>query len=482
MATETVKVPELGDTDDVEIIELLIDVGQSVAVDDSLLVLESDKAAMEVPAPLAGVVKSIAVKLGDKVNTGTEICTVEVQASAAPEAPAVPEQPPAQPAPAIAATAAHAPVSTLTVPPPISDAPNHPPLEGGSVRAAHRGGDTPSEQPTTEQPIAKPGKPAYAGPAVRKLARELGVALEQVTGSGLRGRITKGDLQDFVKARMGGGAPTGAGFAPAAGGSFTGIPDIDFSRFGEVEKVPLSKIQKITATNLQRSWQHIPHVAQFHEADVTDLEEFRAQLKPEAERRGVKLTFLPFLLKACAKALQEYPQFNVSLHSSGEYLWQKKYIHLGVAVATDSGLVVPVVRDADRKSIWELAAEVIDLSSRARSRKLSREEMEGACFTVSSLGAIGGTGYIAVINPPEVGILAVGKTTWKPVYKEGGAGGMKDGKPSGVTGSEQGGAFHPRKMLPLTLSYDHKAVNGIDGGHFITHLVKLLSDIRHLSL
>ena len=467
MATETVKVPELGDTDDVEIIELLISEGQSIAIDESLLVLESDKAAMEVPAPLAGVVKSIAVKLGDKVNSGAEICTLEVEAAAS--APAAQEQKPAaapaapQPAPVAAAPAA---------PPPTPAAPPPSPAPAASMPAASQAPAAPASAPAPAAELKKGKKSIYAGPAVRKLARELGVDLAELVGSGARGRITKQDLHTFVKGRVQGSA--GTGMPAPASGSFTGVADVDFSKFGEVEKVPLSKIQKITAANLQRSWQYIPHVAQFHEADVTDLEAFRAQLKAEAEQRGVKLTFLPFLLKACAKALQQYPQFNVSLHSSGEFLWQKKYIHIGMAVATDSGLVVPVLRDVDQKSIWQLAAEVIDLSSRARSRKLSRDEMEGACFTVSSLGALGGTGYVAVINPPEVGILAVGKTAVKPVYV-GGAGGIgADGN-----GNEQP---KPRKMLPLTLSYDHKAVNGVDGGQFITYLVQLLSDIRHLSL
>jgi pyruvate dehydrogenase E2 component (dihydrolipoamide acetyltransferase) len=291
---------------------------------------------------------------------------------------------------------------------------------------------------------------------VRKLARELGVDLTQVRGSGAKSRIIKEDIHGFVKARINSpvAASNGIGIAP--------VPDIDFSQFGEIEEVPRSKLHKLTAANMQRNWNAVPHVAQFNEIDISDLEEFRASLKGEAERKGVKMTFLPFLLKACASALAELPQFNVSLHSSGEYLIQKKYIHIGVAVATEAGLVVPVIRDVDTKSLWELAAEVIELSQKAKDRKLSREEMQGACFTISSLGAIGGTGFIPIVNAPEVAILGVAKTQIKPQFV--------------------GGQFVPRPMLPITLSYDHKAVNGVDGGLFVTHLEKVLSDIRNLIL
>ena len=289
---------------------------------------------------------------------------------------------------------------------------------------------------------------------MRKLARELGVDLHQVSGSGAKSRIIKEDIHEFVKTQLSTAAGAGVGVAPAA--------DIDFSQFGEIEKLPRSKIHKLTAVIMQRNWTTIPHVAQFNEANVTELEDFRAELKPESERKGIKLTFLPFLLKACAKALIEYPQFNVSLHSSGEYTIQKKYVHIGVAVATEAGLVVPVIRNADQKTIWQLAAELIELTDKAKQRKLSRYDMQGACFTISSLGAIGGTGFIPIVNAPEVAILGVGKTAIKPVFID--------------------GEFKPRKMLPLTLSYDHKALNGVDGGLFSTYLVKVLADIRHLSL
>ncbi len=419
-----VNVPDLGTDDEVDVIELHVNVGDSIAVDDPLITLESDKAAMEVPASDAGVIEELLIKVGDKVKTGSAILKLQSRSAAAKPVEAAPTP---EPAPAsddsASKSAASAPVAT----PPAAKAATPAPTTSGKV---------------------------YAGPAVRKLARELGVDLATVPGSGARGRIIKEDVHEFVKARING---------PAAGGvAVSAVPDIDFSQFGEIEKVDRSKLHKVTAVNMQRNWSSVPHVAQFNEADVTDLEAFRAELKSEAERRGTKLTFLPFLLKACAKALQEYPQFNVSLHSSGEYLIQKKYVHIGMAVATAAGLVVPVIRDVDKKSIWELAEEVLALSAKARDRKLTMEEMQGACFTISSLGAIGGTGFIPIINAPEVAILGVAKTDIKPVYID--------------------GEFKPRKMLPLTLSYDHKALNGVDGGQFADYLVRLLGDIRHLAL
>ena len=546
MSIENIKVPDLGDASEVEVIELLVSVGQSVEENDSLLVLESDKAAMEIPAPMAGVVKSISVNLGDQVSTGSEMLSLEVAASGSHDAePAESEKEPeaveettapepekAEPAPAAAAPAAAAkgPTSqTIEVPDLGSDdeveiieihikekdaieaddvlitlesdkaamdvpAPYAGVIEsllvsvGDKVKtgsqiakimaeapAATQEAAQPVEAPEASKPAQEAAKPepapqpaatqpaaaasdtskkVYAGPAVRKMARELGVDLGQVTGSGAKSRILKEDVQEFVKSRL--NAPAGQGAALAT------VPDIDFSQFGEVEQVPRSKLHKLTAVNMQRNWNSVPHVAQFNEVDVTDLEEFRAELKSEAERRGVKMTFLPFLLKACAKALIEYPQFNVSLHSSGEYVIQKKYVHIGMAVATEAGLVVPVIRDVDKKTIWQLAEEVIELSNKAKSRKLTAAEMQGACFTISSLGAIGGTGFIPIVNAPEVAILGVGKTDIKPVYL--------------------GGEFVPRKVLPITLSYDHKAVNGVDGGLFATYLGKLLGDVRHLAL
>ncbi len=414
-----IEVPDLGTDDEVEVIEIHVKAGDTVAADDSLITLESDKAAMDVPAPMAGVIESMSIAIGDKVKTGTAIGKILGEVASAPEAAvSVPETKPE------------------------------------ATPAAEPAAATSQQAASPSQPVISGNANVYAGPAVRKLARELGVDLTLVPGSGAKARIIKEDIHEFVKSRINGVAASGTNVAA--------IPDIDFSQFGEIKEVPRSKMQKLTAVNMHRNWSSVPHVAQFNEADVTDLEEFRAELKSEAERKGTKLTFLPFLLKACAKALAELPQFNVSLHSSDEYLIQKKYIHIGMAVATEAGLVVPVIRDVDQKTIWQLAAEVIELSDKAKSRKLKREDMQGACFSISSLGAIGGTGFIPIINAPEVAILGVAKTEIKPVYID--------------------GAFVPRKMLPYTLSYDHRAVNGVDGGQFVTLLSKLLADVRHLAL
>jgi pyruvate dehydrogenase E2 component (dihydrolipoamide acetyltransferase) len=548
LAIEKITVPDLGEASDVEVIELLVTVGQQVAENDSLLVLESDKAAMEIPAPMAGIVKSIAINLGDTVSTGVEILSLEVEsnnASAEPVADVAAEEmqqaPQADEPSAEAASAsgkAEQPASVesvVTVPDLGTDdevdvieihvsagdrleadqplltlesdkaAMEVPSPQAGEVLeilvkvgdkvktgaevlklSAAAGGDVApaqeapatsseasgkaagdsrpmpasepsrSDQPAAQNiPVSVESTKVYAGPAVRKLARELGVDLALVQGSGARSRVVKEDIHAFVKARIN-GAPTGSvAVAPA-------VPDVDFSQFGPIEELPRTKLQKVTAINMQRNWSTVPHVAQFNEADVTALEDFRNELRPEAEKKGVKLTFLPFLLKACAKALAEYPQFNVSLHSSGEFVIQKKYCHIGVAVATEAGLVVPVIRDVDTKTIYELAREVSELTAKAKSRKLTLEEMQGACFTISSLGAIGGTGFIPIINAPEVAILGVARTEIKPVYAN--------------------GEFAPRKMLPLTLCYDHKALNGVDGGLFADYLVKLLGDIRRLAL
>jgi pyruvate dehydrogenase E2 component (dihydrolipoamide acetyltransferase) len=417
----TVSVPDLGTEDEVEVIELHVKQGDEIAVDESIVTLESDKAAMEVPSPNKGVIESVLISIGDKVKSGSPILQMLGSVNSASE-----------PSVAVAEKADSKTTNTQN---------ESTPIEKSQVKEV-------------SAPAILPGINIYAGPAVRKLARELGADLHQVLGTGEKSRITKEDLHEFVKKRIN---STGAD----QGATMASVSDIDFSQFGEIEQVSRSKLHKLTAANMHRNWNVIPHVAQFNEADITNLEDFRGGLKTEAERRGIKLTFMPFLLKACASALQEFPQFNVSLHSSGEYVIQKKYIHIGVAVATEAGLVVPVVRNVDQKNIWQLAEEVIQFSDKAKQRKLSIEDMQGACFSISSLGAIGGTGFIPIVNAPEVAILGVAKTDIKPVYID--------------------GEFVPRKMLPLTLSYDHKAVNGVDGGLFATHLAKLLSDIRYLS-
>ena len=543
MAKEIIKVPDLGDAGDVEVIEIPVSVGGEVAENDSLVVLESDKAAMEIPAPMAGVVESIAVNLGDRISAGAAILTLAVADSpngdnepSAAESRAIetsggaqaqerePESAPlaspaAEPSPIEVAIpdigvedevdvieihvkpgdaiALDDPLLTLESDKAAMDVPSpaagtveallvkvgaqvktgspvlrlrvaaaSPASAGGGKSpaspAAPASGDketSPASSgpaPGSLAPAPAPGAGAnvYAGPAVRKLARELGVDLTRIGGSGARGRIVKEDVHDFVKASL---SAVPAGAAPAAA-----VPDVDFSRFGEVRQTPRAKLAKVTAANMHRSWLAVPHVAQFEEADVTGLEEFRASMKPEAERRDIKLTPLPFLLKACAACLREFPQFNVSLHSSGEYAIAKQYVHIGVAVATSAGLVVPVIRDVDRKNLWQLAEEIAAVSAKARDRKLAPQDMQGACFTVSSLGAIGGTGFIPIVNAPEVAILGVARTAVKPVWN----------------GSE----FLPRTMLPLTLTYDHKALNGVDGGRFATHLAALLGDIRRLLL
>ena len=543
MSIENIKVPDLGDASEVEVIELLVSVGQSVEENDSLLVLESDKAAMEIPAPMAGVVKSISVNLGDQVSTGSEMLSLEIAESGSPdsaseEEPAAATESTIQEPAAESAKIEEADSVPVAAPGPTSQTIEVPDLGSDDeveiieihikekdaievddvlitlesdkaamdVPAPYAGviesllvavGDkvkagsqiakilasapavqqeapavkqeavqqvqtTASNKPALQQAVAsapvtsrnESSKKVYAGPAVRKMARELGIDLGQVKGSGAKSRILKEDVQEFVKRKI--NAPAGQSVSLAT------MADIDFSQFGEVEQVQRSKLHKLISTNMQRNWNSVPHVAQFNEIDVTDLEEFREGLKGEAERRGARLTFLPFLLKACAKALLEYPQFNVSLHSSGEYVIQKKYVHIGMAVATEAGLLVPVIKNVDQKTIWQLAEEVIELSSKAKDRKLKADDMQGACFTISSLGAIGGTGFIPIVNAPEVAILGVGKTDIKPVYI--------------------GGEFLPRKVLPITLAYDHKAVNGVDGGLFATYLGKLLGDVRHLAL
>jgi pyruvate dehydrogenase E2 component (dihydrolipoamide acetyltransferase) len=424
---ELISVPDIGGDNDVEVIEVHVKVGDDIAKEDTLVTLESDKAAMDVPSPLAGRITALKIKVGDKVSKGSAVLEIEVTSAAAPQnaAAAQVDAKLSAAAPAAASSPVSAPAAART-------------------------------QAIVEEAVGD-GK-VYAGPAVRKLARELGVDLTRVPGSGSRGRVQKEDLHGFVKARL---------QAPASGSASVGsgipaVPDIDFSQFGEIETVPMTKLHKVTALNMHRNWLNVPAVAQFNEADVTELEEFRNAQRKDADKRGLRLTPMPFLLKACAKVLQEYKQFNVSLHSSGEHLIQKKYIHIGVAVATDAGLMVPVLRDVDKKTIWQLSAELAELTEKAKNRRLSKEDMQGACFTISSLGAIGGTGFTPIVNTPEVAILGVSKTQIKPVYIN--------------------NAFVPRQMLPFSLCYDHRAVNGVDAGNFVTRLAEVLSDIRLLLL
>ena len=421
--TRAIEVPDLGTEDEVDVIELHVKIGDSIGVDDPLVTLESDKAAMDVPAPYEGEIQKLLVKVGDKVRTGAAIAVIKSDNHEQSETKSVEREAKVMDS-ADGQTTATQSIQVIT------------PQSGEAI-----------QRPSSLSSV-------YAGPAVRKLARELGVDLGFVTGTGAKNRIIKEDIHAFVKSNIN---------RPASGGStLEAVPDIDFSQFGDIEKIERSKLAKVTAVNMHRNWMAVPHVAQFNKADVTELETFMAELKAEAEKKEIKLTFLPFLLKACEKALKEYPQFNVSLHSSGEYLIQKKYFHIGVAMATDAGLLVPVIKNVDQKSIWDLAAEVIELNTRAKQRKLGIEEMQGGCFSISSLGAMGGSGFIPIVNAPEVAILGVAKTEMEPVFIE--------------------GEFKPRKMLPFTLSYDHKVLNGVDGGLFATYLARILADVRYLTL
>ncbi len=423
-----VTVPDIGDAGDVDIIEVLVAVGDSIDVDTGLITLETDKATMEVPAPLAGVVKELKVNVGDKVSMGSLVLMLEV-GSAAPTP--VPTSVPS-------ASVVAAPADPAPSKPPV---PHHP--SAGS-------------QPKTGG--------VHASPAVRRLAREFGADLTLVKGSGRKGRILKEDVQAFIKYELSRPKATAAtAVAGGAGGlNVIAAPKVDFAKFGEVEEVPLSRIQKISGPNLHRNWVTIPHVTQFDEADITEMEAFRKQQNELAAKKKAdyKITPLVFMMKAVAKALADFPVFNSSLSADGESLIQKKYFHIGVAVDTPNGLMVPVVRDVDKKGIVELSRELTDISIRARDGKLKSADMQGSCFTISSLGGIGGTAFTPIVNYPDVAILGVSKSELKPVWN--------------------GKEFEPRLLLPLSLSYDHRVIDGAEGARFITYLISFLSDIRQL--
>ncbi|MDX1464475.1 MAG: pyruvate dehydrogenase complex dihydrolipoyllysine-residue acetyltransferase [Halomonas sp.] len=434
-----VRVPDLSGSADVPIIEIAASVGDEVDEEDPLITLESDKASMDVPSPYKGKLLELTVKEGDTVSEGDLIGYIEVAGA----------KPAAKPA-------AKAPEQKAEKPPQKAEAP------------AAKASGTPAGSPSPEAQMAahKPrdGKLVHAGPAVRMLARELGVDLGLVKPSGPKERVLKEDVHAYVKQVMNGQAQAPAAAAPAAagGGGIPPIPDQDFSQFGEVEEKPMGRLMKMGATNLHRSWVNLPHVTQFDEADISELEAFRKSMKAEAEAQGAKLTPLPFLIKACAFALRKYPQFNVSLKSDGETVVHKKYVHIGIAVDTPDGLMVPVIRNADQKSLIELAKESVELAGKAQSKKLKRDEMTGGCFTISSLGSIGGTAFTPIVNAPEVAILGISKAQMKPVW--------------------DGAAFQPRLMMPLCLSYDHRAVNGADAARFTAFLGQVLTDIRRLLL
>ncbi|NVK74025.1 MAG: dihydrolipoyllysine-residue acetyltransferase [Oceanospirillaceae bacterium] len=424
---EKVNVPDIGGAEGVEVIEVAVTAGDKVKEGDSIIVLETDKASMEIPSPKDGTVKSVSINVGDKVSEGDFVLELEVEGGSTSEAPAAEK---ASPAPAAEAPKASA-----------SKAASAPEADQSAA-------------------LSEPSKKVHAGPAVRMLARELGVDLAFVRATGPRGRIMKEDLQAYVKTAVqkATSAPVGA----VANSALPTVPDQDFSKFGEVEVVKMSKIQRLTAQNMVRNALVIPHVTQFDKADITDLEEFRKGLKGEMEKQGVKLTPLPFLIKAVAQAMVANPSFNVSLMADGENYVQKHYVHIGIAVDSPAGLVVPVLRDADKKSVVQIAKEAGDLIKKALDKQLKPADMQGGCFTISSLGAIGGTGFTPIVNAPEVGILGVSKADVEPRWN--------------------GKDFEPRTMLPLCLSYDHRAVNGGDAGRFMTYLNALLSDVRRLSL
>jgi len=431
-----VKVPDIGDFKEVEVIELMVKVGDTVKVDQSLITVESDKASMEIPSSHAGVVKEIKVKVGDKVAMGSLVLIVDaVGGAAAPSAAAAPAA--AAPAPA-AAPAAAAP------------APSAAPATAATAPAASHGS-------------VATGKLAHASPSIRKFARELGVDLGKVPGTGAKGRITQLDVQNYVKGVMAGtvAAPAGAA-APAGGGNFNVLawPSLDFSKFGETELLPLSRIKKISGPNLHRNWVQIPHVTQFDDADITDLEALRVEINNANAKNkdAVKLTMLAFVIKASVAALKKFPTFNSSLDEKGENLILKKFYNIGFAADTPNGLVVPVVKNADQKSVTQIAKEMGELSAQAREGKLKPTDMQGATFTISSLGGIGGTHFTPIVNAPEVAILGLSKASMKPVW---------DGK-----------AFQPRLMMGTSLSYDHRVVDGAMGARFSVYLSEVLGDMR----
>jgi len=428
-------IPDLGGADEVTVIEISVNPEDSVEADDALIVLESDKASMDVPSPQAGVVKEIMVKVDDKVKEGDVYAKILVSGAAAPAPAKAEEKAPAADKPAASAPAA-------------------------KPAAAEKPAAESKTQTLNETTDEKDIHNVYAGPSSRRLARQLGVNLTKVKGTGMRGRITKDDIREYVKAVLK-QADSGA-VGVTAGAGIPPVPAVDFSQFGEIELVKMSKVKKLTAVNMSRAWLNVPHVTQFDEADITDLDEFRKSMKAEAEKQGVKLTPLPFMIKAAAASLVAEPGFNVSLHHDGEHIVQKNYVHIGIACDTPNGLMVPVLRDADKKGIYQIAKEVNELIDKARSGKLKPNEMQGGCFTISSLGAIGGTGFTPIVNTPEVAIMGVSKAQIKPVWN--------------------GKEFVPRNMLPLTVSYDHRAINGADCGRFFTHFVALMSDVRRLVL
>ncbi|HET7570416.1 MAG TPA: dihydrolipoyllysine-residue acetyltransferase [Gammaproteobacteria bacterium] len=439
--TKEIKVPDIGDFESVDVIEVMVSEGDKVEKETALITLETDKAAMDVPSPYAGTIKSLKVSTDDKVSQGDVIAIIEEAEEAAAEAPEE-EGKEEQKAEKSAEEEKPEPKKEDTGQPKQQEAP-------AKQKPAPRRAPSPGELPPIDE---KTFGQAHAGPSVRKFARELGVDLGRVEGSGRKNRITHEDVKDFVKRMLQGGG--------GAGGALPSIPTVDFARFGEVERKPLSRIKKISGPRVHASWVNLPHVTQHDDADITAMESVRKALKPEAEAHGAKLTPLAFLIKACVAALKEYPDFNSSLDSDGETLIYKKYFHIGFAVDTDGGLVVPVIRNADQKNLIEIAAELGELSDKARKGKLTANDMQGGCFSISSLGSIGGTYFTPIINAPEVAILGVSRSSVKPVFQD--------------------GQFVPRTILPLSLSYDHRVIDGASAARFTRFLAETLETMKGL--
>jgi pyruvate dehydrogenase E2 component (dihydrolipoamide acetyltransferase) len=432
-----VLVPDIGDYKDVSIIEVMVKAGDKINAEDSLITLETDKAAMDVPSPYAGIVKEMKVKVGDKVSQGSVILLVESSDAAGMPKNIQSQQPAPAPAPATTTT-------TTKATTPVAEKPA---AKSAEIAVTDR----------SSQAVAPSGK-AHASPAIRRFARELGVDVALVRGSGEKGRVTKDDVQSFVKAAL--GQPRGA--AGGNGLQVLAMPVVDFAKFGAVETKPLSRIKKISGANLHRNWVTIPHITQFDEADITEMEAFRKELNSEYAKQNIKVTPLAFMLKAAVVALQKFPEFNASLDAGGENLVLKKYFHIGVAVDTPNGLMVPVLRDVDKKGIVQLAKELGEISAKARELKITAAEMQGGCFSISSLGGIGGTAFTPIINAPELAILGVSKASIKPMHQD--------------------DTFVARLMLPLSLSYDHRVIDGAAAARFIVFLSQVLADTRRLAL
>ena len=445
MSLQDVLVPDIGNFDSVDVIEVLVKAGDTIAKDDSLVTVESDKASMDIPAPFAGVVKEVKLKVGDKIAQGHLILILEADTAVA-SALAVEVKAPAPVAAPKEAIAAAIPEPSRPAPePPKQVQPAHQPL------------------PVGESVVINDGKTSHASPSVRKFARELGVNLAFVKGSATKNRITQADIQAFVKGEL--AKPRTENMGAGLGSLATlPMPVIDFSQFGDIETKPLSRIKKISGANLHRNWVTAPHVTQFDQADITDLEDFRKSMQADAEKRGVKLTMLAFLIKASVNALKAYPNFNSSLSPDGDSLILKNYFNIGFACDTPDGLVVPVVKDVQQKDVLDIARDLGELSTKARERKLKVDEMQGGCFTISSLGGIGGTMFTPIINCPEVAILGVSRSSMQPVF------------------DDKTKTFEPRLILPMSLSYDHRVVDGADGARFTSHMRMMLSDVRRLLL